>query len=164
MVEEWTPVYGYEDSYEVSSQGRVRSLSRPVPHYRGGTSVLPERILLSDKSNARGYLRFTLSQGGQTRRISLHRMVCQSFHGENPVDKPLACHKDGNPRNNTPGNVYWGSHADNMRDKILHGTNHELNKTHCPSGHPYKGDNLYIVPKTGKRQCRACAKARRGGV
>lgn len=27
--------------------------------------------------------------------------------------------------------------------------------THCPQGHPYTGDNLYIDPK-GRRGCRAC--------
>lgn len=28
-------------------------------------------------------------------------------------------------------------------------------KTHCPQGHPYSGDNLYVDPQ-GKRQCRRC--------
>ncbi len=28
-------------------------------------------------------------------------------------------------------------------------------KTHCPQGHPYSGDNLYISTK-GYRQCRLC--------
>jgi hypothetical protein len=28
-------------------------------------------------------------------------------------------------------------------------------KTHCPAGHPYAGDNLYVRPN-GDRKCRAC--------
>jgi hypothetical protein len=32
-------------------------------------------------------------------------------------------------------------------------------KTHCPQGHPYSGSNLYILPKSGGRVCRICAKA-----
>lgn len=28
-------------------------------------------------------------------------------------------------------------------------------KTHCPSGHPYDGENLYVKP-TGARVCRSC--------
>ncbi len=28
-------------------------------------------------------------------------------------------------------------------------------KTHCPKGHPYSGENLYVCPR-GWRQCRAC--------
>ena len=48
---------------------------------------------------------------------------------------------------------------------------HHTNKTHCPYGHPYSGDNLYISPKSGSRACKICArnynrvirkKARRG--
>ena len=31
----------------------------------------------------------------------------------------------------------------------------QLAKTHCPQGHPYAGDNLYVNP-AGKRVCRAC--------
>lgn len=34
---------------------------------------------------------------------------------------------------------------------VFHGT-----ETHCPQGHPYDGDNLYIIPSTGGRMCRQC--------
>ena len=33
------------------------------------------------------------------------------------------------------------------------------NKTHCPSGHPYSGTNLY-VGRNGKRHCRICDRIR----
>ena len=29
-------------------------------------------------------------------------------------------------------------------------------KTHCPEGHPYSGDNLYIPPSRPNRMCRTC--------
>lgn len=32
-------------------------------------------------------------------------------------------------------------------------------KTHCPQGHPYDGDNLYISPQ-GQRVCRICNRAK----
>lgn len=35
-------------------------------------------------------------------------------------------------------------------------------KTTCPKGHPYAGDNL-IVDKSGRRKCRACQRAHDGG-
>jgi hypothetical protein len=41
-------------------------------------------------------------------------------------------------------------------------------KTHCPQGHPYSGPNLYVLPGTRKRYCRACmaeyGRKRRGAV
>lgn len=33
----------------------------------------------------------------------------------------------------------------------------QLSKTHCPHGHPYAGDNLYLKPN-GRRECRQCVK------
>jgi hypothetical protein len=35
------------------------------------------------------------------------------------------------------------------------GTNGNEKKTHCPQGHPYDGDNLYVNPKGG-RECVIC--------
>ena len=31
-----------------------------------------------------------------------------------------------------------------------------LVKSHCPSGHPYSGDNVYIRPGKGHRTCKTC--------
>lgn len=33
-------------------------------------------------------------------------------------------------------------------------------RTHCPQGHPYSGDNLYIKPN-GARDCKTCLRRRR---
>jgi hypothetical protein len=35
--------------------------------------------------------------------------------------------------------------------------------THCPAGHLYAGRNLYVIPSTNGRSCRACARARAAG-
>jgi len=32
-------------------------------------------------------------------------------------------------------------------------------RTHCPHGHPYSGDNLFVRP-SGARECRTCMRAR----
>ena len=34
-------------------------------------------------------------------------------------------------------------------------------KTHCPLGHPYAGENLYVAPN-GSRQCRMCKRFPKG--
>jgi len=44
------------------------------------------------------------------------------------------------------------THTENLRRGIGNG---RVRKTHCPRGHPYLGDNLY-VQSDGKRRCRAC--------
>lgn len=47
------------------------------------------------------------------------------------------------------------SRADNM----LRGGHLNSRKTHCPAGHSYAGDNLYVLPN-GWRFCRACRNIR----
>lgn len=50
-------------------------------------------------------------------------------------------------------------------EPVSHGVNvargdsgaREAARTHCPKGHPYSGSNVYVVPKSGSRACRACA-------
>ena len=54
-----------------------------------------------------------------------------------------------------PEHLYEGTQRDNVRDMVQRGRGHEQNVTHCPRGHEYGGDNLYITP-AGKRHCRRC--------
>ena len=44
------------------------------------------------------------------------------------------------------------------KENVRRGYNAYTNKTHCPHGHPYSGDNLYISPGTLGRRCRVCIK------
>lgn len=45
-------------------------------------------------------------------------------------------------------------------ENIRRGRNHGREKTHCPQGHPYAGENLHISSR-GDRACRACGRAKR---
>lgn len=48
-----------------------------------------------------------------------------------------------------------------QRENLLRGqgiTAQAARKTHCPQGHPYSGDNVFI--DAGKRKCRACVRRR----
>ena len=50
-----------------------------------------------------------------------------------------------------------------MRENLMRGSTfvaRNAAKTHCPSGHPYTGVNLYLNPQGG-RECRACRRARK---
>jgi hypothetical protein len=47
------------------------------------------------------------------------------------------------------------THLENMG----RGISHQKAKTHCPKGHPYSGENLYVAPSNGKRYCRECTRA-----
>lgn len=60
---------------------------------------------------------------GKIRHRYVAVLVAEAFI-PNPNNYPEVCHKDGNPYNNHVSNLKWGSHADNMRDAIRHGTFH----------------------------------------
>lgn len=123
-AEVWAAVPGWEGLYEVSTEGRVRSLDRIMMVRRHGKRV-PQRYVGRVRSltpNRDGYLRAELSNGDGTRTtVSVHTLVLLAFVGARP-DGMEALHRDGDPSNNRPGNLRWGTHAQNVRDAIDHGT------------------------------------------
>jgi hypothetical protein len=44
-----------------------------------------------------------------------------------------------------------------MRDMVQKKRGRNSKKTHCPQGHPYTADNIYIT--RGRRHCKTCNKA-----
>lgn len=110
MSEEWRPIAGFERDYEVSSLGRVRSLTRGVPHWRGGQRFIPGRLLLAH--NVKGYPRVNLRKAEQTRQAPVHRLVAEAFL-PNPDSHPTVNHKDGNKENAAADNLEWASYSAN---------------------------------------------------
>jgi hypothetical protein len=100
MMEEWRDAVGYEGYYQISSHGKVRSIS-------SGN----EMSIFSDN---RGYQRVALRKNGFQKKIRVHRLVCISFL-PNPDNKPFVNHKDGNPSNNNIENLEWVTNSENVR-------------------------------------------------
>lgn len=57
----------------------------------------------------------------RARRRYIHRLVLEVFVGPCP-EGMVACHNDGNPRNNALSNLRWDTREANMRDRDRHGT------------------------------------------
>lgn len=55
--------------------------------------------------------------------IRAHAVNCEAVHGPKPVDKDHAAHNCGNRLCVNPRHLRWATHAENMQDKVLHGTN-----------------------------------------
>ena len=94
MEEIWCPIKGYEGQYEVSDQGRVRSLK-----------FGKERILKPIR-NTQGYLQVHLCKNGEINKCLVHRLVSQTFI-PNPNNLQEVNHKDENPSNNSAKNLEW---------------------------------------------------------
>ncbi len=105
-METWKPVPGYEDKYEVSDQGRVRSLAKGI--------MTPKR------RNAK-YFAVELYLNGIGRFHSIHTLVLTAFVGPCPEGKET-CHNNGIGTDNRLVNLRWGTKKDNGQDRVRHGT------------------------------------------
>lgn len=108
----WLPVVGYEDHYEVSNFGRVRSVPRVIEGRWGPTKRLG--CMLAIKPANERYLKVSLCKDGVLTQHQVHRLVLLAFVGEPP--KGFVCdHIDCDIRNNNLTNLRWLSSADNAR-------------------------------------------------
>lgn len=92
MNELWKPVKGYEGFYEVSSDGRVRSVQRLDA--RG--QLRKSKIMSVNK--IRNTKRITFFRDGKQKTISLKKLVVDAFLGK-PKANEKVVFVDGNPDN-----------------------------------------------------------------
>lgn len=118
--EQWRPVCGFEGLYEVSDQGRVRSLDRSITDRRGRRQLIAGRIKSLPKLNT-GYPVVHLAKDGRTITKAVHTVVLEAFVGPRPAGH-VCCHNDGDPSNNWLANLRWDTQSNNLLDAIKHGT------------------------------------------
>ncbi len=158
MAERWIGIPEYEDRYEVSDLGRVRSLERRVPgRWAAGTRV-PGRVLRPGRTT-RGYFQVQLCRDGIISKRFIHRLVLEAFVGPSPEGQQ-ACHWNGDPLDNRLENLRWDTASANQLDNVRLGVHPNARKTGCPQGHPYSPDNTFVLPD-GKRACRTCNRTRK---
>jgi len=119
-MEEWKEVPGYEGLYEASTEGRIRSLPRETLHYTGKVIVRGGRVL-NGCVTPRGYVKVSLCVNGRVKGEHVHALIAATFIGPRPPGL-LVRHFDGNPVNNRPGNILYGTGVENMADAAIHGT------------------------------------------
>lgn len=125
MAEEWRPAPRFAGFYEVSDLGRVRSVDRVVTrdYGDGRTTTVKRRGKLMKFDYRDGYAAVRMQANGFSFKAYVHRLVCEAFHGPQPSsEKSMVAHNDGNPSNNTPGNLRWATPGENQRDRENHGT------------------------------------------
>lgn len=112
-MEVWKDINGFEGIYQVSDLGRIKSLEKNIPHWRGGESVIKEFYKKSFKSRS-GYLIVPLTKNGNEYKFLIHRIVAEAFI-ENPLNKPQVNHKNGIKTDNRAKNLEWNTHSENIR-------------------------------------------------
>lgn len=120
-MEIWKDIYGYENLYQISNLGRIKSLS----HINNLGKLRPECIL-GNRLSDRGYHTAVLYNNGKPKSFKVHRLVAFAFI-PNPDNKPHVNHIDGVKSNNLINNLEWVTISENQK----HAFNIGLNKISC---------------------------------
>lgn len=139
---EWRDVVGYENLYEVSNYGHVRT----IPHYvnnHTGRILLPAKLLKPNPLQ-KGYYQVTIAKDGKRSAKQIHRLVAEAFlkhsKGCNIVN-----HKNGNPQDNRAENLEWVDDGGNQRHAYAHG----LSRRHFCRGGALKRRKVALIDESG---------------
>ena len=119
MIEIWKPVPEFEDFYEISSSGRIKSLARTIIRKDGKPLRIKEKMLKTP-ANGRGYPRVTLYKPGNNSWNTVHSLVAKTFlpHPEMDIgggkNQFGVNHKDGDKMNNHVDNLEYITNANNV--------------------------------------------------
>ena len=105
MEEIWKDIEGYEGLYQISSQGRVRSLDRTIVYSNGNVHKYYGSFK-KQSFDAGGYKIVTLSKNSKTTTHKVHRLVAKAFI-ENPKNFKNINHIDEDKTNNNVDNLEW---------------------------------------------------------
>lgn len=103
VPEAWKDVADFENCYQISTHGNIKSLDR----YRKCSQ------LLKQKTDKGGYLRVNLCVNGIKKTWLVHRLVALAFLKNQRSD---VNHKDGDRSNNKLSNLEWCSKKENAQD------------------------------------------------
>lgn len=96
------PIPGFEKEYVITRDGRV---------FRRLKDGFKE---LSPATNDDGYKTTVLYKGGQPTFKYIHQLVADTYH-ENPDDKPIVNHKDGDKTNDDIDNLEFADESENTQ-------------------------------------------------
>ena len=116
MLEEFKDILGYENLYQVSNLGRIKSLPKSDGNGKR-TRILKLETVIKEHTS---YQRVTLSRNGKVQRYQVHRLVAEAFI-PNADNKPLINHIDNNGLNNSIKNLEWCTQIENMQHSAKQG-------------------------------------------
>ena len=118
-VEIWKGIKEFNNSYEISNLGRVKSVERYVIcNIQGGIRKIEEKIL-TIQDNGNGYLTFGGSYKNKRFRRYVHRLVAENFL-EKKEGKNIVNHIDQNKKNNFSENLEWTDIKGNVTHNNAH--------------------------------------------
>ena len=116
-MENWKDIEGYENLYQISDLGNVRSLNAII-NCKGAKNInthIRRGRILKQRKTTTGYYYVNLSKNGKVKPSRVHRLVAQAFI-PNDKDFNLVNHKDGNKLNNNVNNLEWCDYSHNLKE------------------------------------------------
>jgi hypothetical protein len=96
----WKPIPGYEGLYEVSNEGRIKTLRN--------------KRILKPNINSTGYEQVCFCVNGEAHTVQVHRIVAGVFC-EKPAGKNIVDHINAIPTDNRAENLRWVTQKENVR-------------------------------------------------
>ena len=115
-MEIWKDLTGYIGIYQVSNNGRIKSLSRKIVRKNGQFAKVKETIL-KPGTDRYGYSFVVLCNDRVKRTTAIHRLVAAAFI-PNPDNLPEIDHIDGDRANNHADNLRWVTVKENQNNPI----------------------------------------------
>lgn len=103
-LEVWKDIEDYEEYYQISNYGRIKSKERYSDCCYGKQRLIKEKIIVPT-ADKYGYLRIMLSKNGDKKRFKIHQLVAKAFL-ENYDEGKVIHHIDYNSQNNYFENLY----------------------------------------------------------
>lgn len=116
---EWRDIPGYENHYQVSSDGQVRSLDRITKHGRFGYVFRRGKVLIGG-FDTDGYRHLLLSYKATRVCRKVHSLIALTFLGPRPEGLQVL-HWDDNKLNNHISNLRYGTRQENSTDMRRNG-------------------------------------------
>lgn len=104
MEEIWKDIKGYEELYQVSNLGNVKSVRKKLKPYKR-------------EKNSK-YLRVSLTKNKKTKKFYIHRLVAEVFLEFDINSKLQIDHIDNNTYNNNINNLQILTQKDNVRKQM----------------------------------------------
>ena len=143
----WKDIKGFEGYYQVSDDGRVRSVDRVV-YQTNGHPLSYKGHIMKQTLAPNGYYVVNLRNGTKPHALTVHRLVAEAFI-PNINCLPTINHIDGDKKNNHVSNLEWVSYGDNN----VHALIHNLRKPRCGTPVVYcDKDGNYIAKYSSIRE------------